>query len=391
MEYRRGPGGEPISVLGYGCMRFTRKGGIIDLNKAEKELEAAIEGGVNYLDTAYIYPGNETAVGRLLHRNHWRDKVHLATKLPQYLLTSSSGAERIFSEQLRRLQTDSIDFYLMHMLNDADSWKKLMSIGIEQWLEKKKEAGLIRYVGFSHHGSTDSFLSLLDLYPWDFCQIQYNYMDQTSQAGRKGLEEAARRGISVFIMEPLRGGNLTVKLPAKAKSLLREHDSADAAASLALRWLWNQPEITCVLSGMNSLETVYENLQTACSAAAGCLTKEEARLIEEIRSIINLTTLVSCTGCGYCSPCPQGVDIPGIFRCYNVSASDGPSAARKEYFRNTLISGNASDASRCIDCGKCLPHCPQKIPIPDRLKEARKVLERPSYRLAARLLARLKG
>ena len=384
MQYRKGPGDEPVSVLGYGCMRFSRKNGLIDLNKTEKELGTAIEGGVNYLDTAYIYPGSETALGRILSRNHWRNKVNLATKLPQYLIKSSSAPDRFFSEQQKRLQTDHIDYYLLHMLSDVTAWRRLESLGIEDWLEKKKREGQIRYIGFSHHGSADSFLSLLDLYPWDFCQIQYNYMDEYSQAGRTGLTEAARRGISVFIMEPLRGGNLTVKLPPQAKEQIQKKGQGITPAQLALRWLWNQPEITCVLSGMNSLETVKENLLTASHAAAGCLTESESLLIREIKEIINTATLVNCTGCAYCMPCPQGVDIPGAFRCLNVSASDGLSTARKEYLRNTLISGRPSGAGRCINCKKCIAHCPQHIDIPSQLSDCAKKLETPLYRLAGR-------
>lgn len=384
MQYRNGPGGEPISILGYGCMRFTRSKGLIDLNKAEKELAAAIEGGVNYFDTAYIYPGNETALGRILTRNHWRDKINLATKLPQYLIKSPSAAERFFREQQKRLQTDYIDYYLMHMLGDAAAWARLKTLGIEAWLEQKKRSGQIRYVGFSHHGSADTFLSLLDLYPWDFCQIQYNYMDEHSQAGRKGLEEAAKRGISVFIMEPLRGGNLTVKLPASARELLQNKGQGTSAAQLALRWLWDQPEITCVLSGMNSLAMIEENLKTAASAAAGCLTEAETLLLKEMKEIINAATLVDCTGCAYCMPCPQGVDIPGAFRSLNVSASDGLSTARKEYLRNTVVSGRLSGASQCINCKKCLSHCPQHIDIPARLSDCCQKLETSFYHLAAR-------
>ena len=391
MEYRKGPGGEPISALGYGCMRFTRKGTGTDLDKAEAELRAAIDAGVNYLDTAYIYPGNEVALGKIFSRTDFRDRVNLATKLPQYLIKSIGAAERLLQEQLTRLQTDRIDCYLLHMLSDVASWEKLVRLGIEDWIAEKKASGQIRYIGFSYHGNTDMFLRLLDVYPWDFCQIQYNYMDETSQAGRKGLEEAARRGIPVIIMEPLRGGSLTVNLPEEAKSHIRNAaeeigDPSLTAASVALRWLWDQPEVTCVLSGMHSMEMVTENVRTASLSPAGCLTEKEQNLIEEIKGIIAKNTLVGCTGCGYCQPCPKGVDIPGVFRYYNVSASDTRHTARREYLQNTLMRKSPSGAFQCTGCGKCTHHCPQHIQIPQELARARKVLEGPVYRIGRHVL-----
>ena len=386
MEYRKGPGGEPISALGYGCMRFSRKGAATDLDKAEAELRTAIEGGVNYLDTAYIYPGNEVALGKILSRTGLRDKVNIATKLPQYLIKSISAAEKLFQEQLSRLQTDHIDCYLLHMLSDVASWDKLVRLGIENWIREKKESGQIRYIGFSYHGNTEMFLKLLDAYPWDFCQIQYNYMDEVSQAGRRGLEEAGRRGIPVIIMEPLRGGSLTVNLPEEAKARIAEEPGSLTPASLALRWLWNQPDVSCVLSGMHSMDMVTENVATASVSPAGCLTEAERLLIEEVKGIIAKNTKVGCTGCGYCQPCPAGVDIPGVFRCYNVSASDSRQKARTEYLQTTLMRKSPSGAFQCTGCGKCTRHCPQHIDIPAQLTEARKVLETPLYRIARRAL-----
>ena len=386
MEYRKGPGGEPISALGYGCMRFSRKGAATDLDKAESELRAAIEGGVNYLDTAYIYPGNEVALGKILSRTGLRDKVNIATKLPQYLIKSISAAEKLFQEQLSRLQTDHIDCYLLHMLSDVASWDKLVRLGIENWIREKKESGQIRYIGFSYHGNTEMFLKLLDAYPWDFCQIQYNYMDEVSQAGRRGLEEAGRRGIPVIIMEPLRGGSLTVNLPEEAKARIAEEPGSLTPASLALRWLWDQPDVSCVLSGMHSMDMVTENVATASVSPAGCMTEAERLLIEEVKGIIAKNTKVGCTGCGYCQPCPAGVDIPGVFRCYNVSASDSRQKARTEYLQTTLMRKSPSGAFQCTGCGKCTRHCPQHIDIPVQLTEARKVLETPIYRIARRAL-----
>ena len=382
MEYRKGPGGEPISALGYGCMRFTRKAGATDLNKAEAELRTAIENGVNYLDTAYIYPGNEAALGKILSRTGLRSRVNIATKLPQYLIKSLTTADKLFQEQLSRLQTDHIDCYLLHMLSDVAAWDKLVRLGIEDWIRRKKESGQIRYIGFSYHGNTEMFLKLLDVYPWDFCQIQYNYMDEVSQAGRRGLEEAGRRGIPVIIMEPLRGGSLTVNLPEEAKKRIADAPGNLTPASLALRWLWDQPAVSCVLSGMHSMDMVTENTATAAVSPAGCLTDEERQLIDEVKAIIAKNTLVGCTGCGYCQPCPAGVDIPSVFRCYNVSASDSRQKARTEYIQTTLMQKAPTGAFLCTGCGRCTRHCPQHIDIPARLEDARRVLETPIYHAA---------
>ena len=223
MQYRPGAGGDMLSVLGFGCMRFTKKGGGIDLEKAGRELMCAIDGGVNYLDTAYIYPGSEVAVGKILEKYSARDRVYIATKLPQYLIKSRAGIERTFREELSRLRTDHIDYYLMHMITDVASWHKLEALGIREWIAEKKAAGEIRHIGFSFHGNTDMFLQILNAYDWDFCQIQYNYMDEHSQAGRRGLEAAQAKGVPVIIMEPLRGGRLVNLLPKAAQARIAAH------------------------------------------------------------------------------------------------------------------------------------------------------------------------
>ena len=220
MQYRKDRYGNPISVLGYGCMRFTQTAGKIDIAKTEKELLEAFHGGVNYFDTAYIYPGSEAALGEILARNGIREQVNIATKLPHYLLKKPEDLDRCFSEELRRLKTDHVDYYLMHMLTDTKTWQRLEGLGIVQWLAEKKASGQIRQVGFSYHGNSDMFCKLLDVYDWDFCQIQYNYLDENSQAGATGLHRAAEKGLPVIIMEPLRGGRLTNTLPASAKKII---------------------------------------------------------------------------------------------------------------------------------------------------------------------------
>lgn len=382
MQYRKDKKGNDISVLGYGCMRFSRKGNGIDIDKAEKEVMTAINGGVNYLDTAYIYPGSEAALGEILHRNQYRDKVYIATKLPHYLIKSIEGTEKTFREELKRLKTDHIDYYLMHMLSDVSVWDKLKKMGMVEWIEEKLKSGQIRNIGFSYHGSADMFKQLVDAYDWDFCQIQYNYMDENSQAGVEGLKYANSKGLPVIIMEPLRGGRLVNLLPESAKELFKKDPEGRTPAELALKWLYNQPEVTCVLSGMNSQEMVKQNLNTASQSHVGCMTDSDRQLVEKVIKEIQKNVKVGCTGCGYCMPCPKGVDIPGTFRCYNAMYSEGKRSGRMDYLQCTAMRKDTSSASQCIECGKCESHCPQHIAIRKELKNAAAELETPFYKLA---------
>ena len=390
MNYRKDRYGNDISILGYGCMRFTQTLGKPDVKKAETEIMEAFHAGVNYYDTAYIYPGSEAALGEILERNGIRSQVYIATKLPHYLIKSADSMEKYFQEQLKRLKTDYIDYYLMHMLTDADTWQRLKDMGIEQWLEEKKCSGVIRQVGFSYHGNSDMFCKLLDAYDWDFCQIQYNYMDENTQAGRRGLHYAHQKGLPVIIMEPLRGGRLVSHLPDTAKTIFRSYKVTYTPAQWAFRWLWNQPEVTCVLSGMNSLEMVRENTATAASAQAGDLGPEEEEMLARVVSAINSKMKVGCTGCGYCTPCPKQVDIPGTFAAYNRLHTEGKFAGLKEYFMCTAARKNSTAASNCVGCGKCEAHCPQHISIREELKKAQKELEIPIYRFGRRIVKKFK-
>jgi len=381
MKYRDDRYGNKISQLGYGCMRFTRKGAGIDYDKAEREIMLAVEQGVNYFDTAYIYPGSEECLGRILDENNCRDKVNIATKLPQYMLRSMKSVEKTFAEELKRLRTDHIDYYLMHMFTDYSEWEKLRALGMEKWIADRKADGSIRNIGFSYHGNTDSFLKILDAYDWDFCQIQYNYLDEMSQAGRTGLEAAGKKGVPVVIMEPLRGGKL-VNLPVKARQALRNSETGYSAAELGLRWLWDQKEIMCVLSGMNSEEMVRENIKIASDAEVGSFTEKDAALVDKIKAIIKENEKVGCTGCRYCMPCPQGVDIPGTFHNWNlmyIEKKKGP--VRFEYARNVGMQKDPAFASQCIGCGKCEQHCPQHIQIRAMLKKADKDLRPLPYKI----------
>ena len=382
MQYREGRHGEKLSVLGYGCMRFTRKGASIDYDKAEKEILEAYNSGVNYYDTAYIYPGSEALLGEVLKRNGIRENVYIATKLPQYLVSGIQSVDKYFNEELSRLQTSYIDFYLMHMLTDIAQWNRLKDLGILDWIKAKKESGEIRSIGFSFHGNSDNFLKILEDYDWDFCQIQYNYLDVNSQAGEKGLKAAAEKGIPVIIMEPLRGGKLVNMLPEEAKKAISEDSRGWSAAQWGLRWLYNQSEVTVVLSGMNSLDMVRENVATASDALAGSFTESDYALIERIRQEISTHEKVGCTGCRYCMPCPKGVDIPGIFRCWNTMYTESKGSGRHQYFQAVAMTKAPSFASQCIECGKCEKHCPQSLPIRQKLKEADRDLRPLHYKIA---------
>ena len=386
MNYRKDKYGNDVSLLGYGCMRFKRTGPKIDLAKAEREILTAVKGGVNYFDTAYIYPGSEVALGEILRRNRLREKVNIATKLPHYLIKTEQDAEKYFAEQLKRLQTDHVDYYLMHMLTDVDTWERLKKLGVPEWLEEKKRSGAIRQVGFSYHGSAEMFCRLVDAYDWDFCMIQYNYMDEHSQAGRRGLTYASSKGLPVMIMEPLRGGRLVNNLPEEAKRIFAGHSVQHTPVQWALRWLWNQPEVTCVLSGMNSVAMVKDNVKTASTVRAGELTEADETMLRRVVNAINSRMKVGCTGCGYCVPCPKHVDIPGCFAAYNRRYSDGWFTSLKEYFMCTALRKTSSAASNCVGCGKCKKHCPQGIDIPAELGNVKKKLEGPPYKVARKVV-----
>ena len=388
MNYRRDKYGNKLSILGFGCMRFPMKAGRIDLAETEREILTAVEGGVNYFDTAYIYPGSEAALGEILERNGLRDRVYIATKLPHYLIKSREGLDKLFAEELRRLRTDHVDFYLMHMLTDTDTWERLKAMGIEEWIAEKKASGAIRQLGFSYHGNSDMFCKLIDAWDWDFCQVQYNYMDEHSQAGRRGLNHANGRGIPVVIMEPLRGGKLVSHLPEEARRIFEAYPVRHTPAQWAFRWLWNQPEVTVVLSGMNSDEMVRDNLRTASTVQIGELGPEEEAMLRQVVAAINSKMKVGCTGCGYCMPCPKNVDIPGTFAAYNRRYQEGKFWGFVDYVICTLLRKNPTPASNCIGCGKCEKHCPQHLPIREKLGEAQKELEGPLYRTVRKVLGR---
>ncbi len=352
-----------VSALGFGCMRLPILNGDyaqIDEPEAMRMLRHAIDGGVNYVDTAYGYHrGNsERFVGRAL-QDGYRQKVGLATKLPQWLVNEQADFERLFSEQLDRLQTDHIDYYLMHALG-AKSWHKIYDLGILDWIEKTRASGRILHVGFSFHDTLEAFKEIVDAYPgWDFAQIQYNYMDVNEQAGTAGLQYAAQRGMGMVIMEPLLGGRL-VRPPEAVQALWDAAPTRRSPADWALQWLWNQPEVSVVLSGMSTFQQVEENLVSANSAAVNPLSPAELALVEQVRAKTQELCAVPCTHCDYCQPCPNKVNIPRLFELYNnASMYNVLDESRREYANMPM----EERADMCLDCDECEDKCPQHIPI----------------------------
>ena len=384
MQYRINPrNGDSLSALGFGCMRFTKRGAAIDQEKADREMALALERGVNYFDTAYIYPGSEVCLGKFMAAHGCRGRVRVATKLPQYRINRIEDAERFFAEELARLQTDYVDYYLMHMLNDEKSWRRLCDLGIREWIAEKKARGAIKNIGFSFHGGTLQFKALIDAYDWDFCQMQFNYMDEHSQAGIDGLNYAHEKGLPVVIMEPLRGGRLTDALPPAAKREFEAFEPRRSPADWGLRWIWNHPQVTVVLSGMNDVSQVEENCRVASESLPDALSPEELALYDRVLVAIRRDLKVGCTGCGDCQPCPRGVDIPTCFAAYNASYSDGLINGMREYMMCTTLRKVRSNAGLCVKCGKCEQHCPQHIDIRNQLDNVKKRLENPIYKIAA--------
>jgi hypothetical protein len=356
-----------LSILGFGCMRLPRTADChIDEPKAVKMVRYAIDRGVNYLDTAYVYHNGESEpfLGRAL-ADGYREKVHLATKLPVWEVKSRNDMDRILDEQLFRLNTDHIDFYLLHGLGKS-SWINMVNLNAGEFLDDAIADGRIRHAGFSFHDEVRVFKEIVDEYNWTFAQIQYNYMDEEYQAGTEGMNYAAGKGLGIVIMEPLRGGVLA-RETAETKKVFASGGQSRPAAEWGLRWLWNHPEITVVLSGMSTMQQVKDNISYAKGGRPSSLTPEDMAVYEEIRTFYRSRMKIGCTKCRYCMPCMAGVEIPECLSAYNDASVYNDTAGAK--FSYDAFTGFGGDASQCQDCGVCESLCPQQLPIRKHLKE----------------------
>lgn len=381
MLYRNVPKtGDRLSILGFGAMRLpVNEDGSVNEEKAIEQMRKAIDNGVNYLDTAWPYHGgqSELVLGKAL-KDGYRGKVKIADKLPPWAIKTREDMDAILDKQLEKLGVATIDYYLLHAL-EGNSWDRLKSLGVIEFLEEAKADGRIVNIGFSFHGSNEEFIRIVDAYDWVFCQIQYNFLDTQNQAGTAGLKYAASKDIAVMVMEPLRGGNLSLPQPPPAvQAIWQTAEVNRSPAEWALRWVWNNPEVTVVLSGMNVDEHIEQNLAIAGEAKANSLTDKELDLIAQVADKYRELMPVGCTGCQYCMPCPAGVNIPSCFEIYNTGRMFEETQQRTQFVyavQNGGVRGNKTYASQCVECGECMEHCPQHIEIPDRLKEVAEYCE----------------
>ncbi|OOO65435.1 aldo/keto reductase [Clostridium tepidum] len=377
MLYRKfGKTDEEVSILGFGCMRLpilNNDSSKIDEKKAIKQIRYAIDNGVNYIDTAYPYHegASELIVGKAL-KDGYRERVKLATKLPSWLIKNREDMDRYLDKQLKKLQTDHIDFYLLHALNKAD-WEVLKNNRVFDFLDKAIKDGKIKYAGFSFHDELSLFKEITNAYNWSFCQIQYNFIDENYQAGIKGLKYASQKGMAVVIMEPLRGGNLARIVPEDIKKIWNKAPIKRSPAQWGFRFLWNYPEVTVVLSGMEKMDHIKENIKEANIGYANSLTKKELELINEVKQIYLDRIKVDCTNCRYCMPCPFGVNIPKNFKYLNMSSLYKDIKGEKRKYLIYLT--KKEKASNCKKCGKCEEACPQNIKIRNMLEEVVKIFE----------------
>ncbi len=386
--------GDELSILGFGCMRFPMKGTSIDEPRSIAMIRDSIEKGMNYFDTAYFYHGgkSESLLGEAL-TGGYRERVKIATKLPPFMVNKLDGAKKILQTQLTKLKTDYIDYYLLHMLTDKATFDRMVSIGVMEWMEQLKKDGVIKNIGFSFHGGKNDFEQILLAYPWDFCQIQYNYLDENNQATKAGLELAGSMDIPVIVMEPLRGGKLVNSLPTQVLDEFKSYDADRTPAEWALRWIWNHPQVSVILSGMSDEDQLNENLRIASEVLPNSLSEEELNVFDRVKKIMLEKTKVPCTACGYCMPCPAGVNIPGCFSAYNDKYLLNEKRGMMKYMQTLgALSKQPAYASLCKDCGKCERHCPQNIQIRKELKVVKKEMEgilfRPVVGIARKFLVK---
>ncbi|MCE7698322.1 MAG: aldo/keto reductase [Methanobacterium paludis] len=377
MQMRKTNNDDEISALGFGAMRLPTKNGRIDKEEAKKQIYYAIDNGVNFIDTAFPYHGgsSELFLGEVL-QGEYREKVKLCTKIPSWSVKKHEDMEKYLETQLEKLQTDYIDYYLIHNLTEGGFFR-LKELGIIEFLESAKKKGKIKHIGFSFHDNKEAFKKIVDAYRWDICLIQYNFLDETNQAGTEGLKYAASKGISVIAMEPLKGGILAGEVPENALNIWNKSNIKRTPAEWALRWVLNHPEITCVISGMGQLKQVEENIKVSNETLPNSIPAEEIKLYDEVKEVYRELMKVDCTGCGYCMPCPQGVDIPQSFNLYNHKHMFKSNNASFMYLTGLggVMSGKQANAGLCNQCGKCAKACPQKLDVPILLKEVSQDME----------------
>lgn len=378
MKYRPyGRSGFDVSALGFGCMRLPlldEDPTHIDEDQSIRMIRYAVDHGVNYVDTAYPYHRgrSEEVVARAL-KDGYRTRVKLVDKSPVWLINEPGDFDKYLDEQLTRLGTDSLDVYLLHALHD-EVWEKVRSLGALDFLTRALKDGRIKHAGFSFHDSLPVFKEIVDAYDWTMCQIMLNYVDRDFQAGVEGMRYAAAKGTAVVVMEPLRGGKLTSNIPPSVQTVLDGCDIKRSPVEWALQWVWNNPEVSTVLSGMSSMEQVIQNVALADQARPGSLSAPEVAMLSRARDAYLSQMKVGCSDCGYCMPCPNNVLISTIFELFNDLAMYGTGAESRKTYRN--ITEGQKDASRCIECGACEDACPQHLPIRKHLKEAHSELSR---------------
>lgn len=372
--------GDEISPLGFGAMRLPLKNGKINRELAQKQIYHAIDSGINFIDTAYLYGDSESFLGEVL-QGEYKDKVKLCSKLPSINIRKYEDMENALDEQLRRLQRDSIDYYLIHSV-DLKTINRLIKRNLLKFIDKAKADGKIKHVGFSYHGPREQFESVLEVYDWDVVMIQYNYFDDNVQVSAEGIEHAASKGMGIFVMEPLKGGILAGKMPKEAEEVFRKANPNKSNAQWAFEWVLNNGNITCVLSGMNSIEQIDENIAIAEKTTPLSLSFEEMETIEYVKRVLRNSLKINCSTCGYCMPCPRGVNIPVCMRVYNekylFEHKGFVNQSLIDYFQYVGgVMGDASNAGLCNGCGRCLRKCPQNLDIIGELKKVKKEFEFP--------------
>lgn len=387
MQMRKTNSGDEISALGYGAMRLPTKNGRINKEEAKKQIYYAIDHGVNVIDTAFPYHNgsSESFLGEIL-QGEYRDKVKICTKMPSWYIKKTEDMENYLETQLDKLQTDHIDYYLLHSLGE-NNFFKLKELGVLKFLESARKEGKIKNIGFSFHDNKGAFKKIVDAYNWDVCLIQYNFLDETNQAGTDGLKYAASKGLTVFVMEPLKGGILVGNVPEKAMEIWNKSRIKRTSAEWALRWVLNHPEVACVISGMGKMEEVKENIKVTNETLPDSIPKEEIKLYNEVKEVYNELMKVDCTGCGYCMPCPAGVNIPFCFVIYNQKYIFNDNQVSFVYAM--YLGGSTSKegyAGLCNGCGKCAKACPQKLDVPSLLKDVSSDMEGRGFKYKVKVM-----